>query len=59
MSASTIVLSDLSGRILKQQSANLSNAAPYRLDMPAIPAGIYLVKIFSENKVTVQKLVVR
>ena len=59
MSAATIVLSDLSGRILKQQSANLSNAAPYRLDMPAISAGIYLVKIFSENKVTVQKLVVR
>ena len=52
---SKLQIADISGRVIKTQSLNLSDP---RMDISGIPAGVYLVSLIDKNKSIVKKLIV-
>jgi trimeric autotransporter adhesin len=55
----TIQLVDINGRVSRQLQTNIVNATPVKFELGGISAGIYFIKISYDDKVTVQKLIVK
>ena len=48
--AVTLIISDMSGKIIQQQVVQSATRAPYRLDLSEMQSGLYLLKIQATGK---------
>jgi hypothetical protein len=55
---SVVSLFDMAGREIMNTAVQMNTDKPYQLDLSAIPAGIYTVRVATEGNVTAQRLVV-
>lgn len=56
--SSNVVLYDLSGKVIMQHAANLSNGIS-TVELPALAQGIYMVKIQSNNSLVTKKIIIK
>lgn len=54
----TLVLTDLAGKTIRVNTITFNGNAPVKYDLTGIRAGIYFVKIISDDIVTTEKLVI-
>jgi len=56
----TIELLDLTGRIVMQETRNLSQGGTYRFDLPAtVTSGTYVFRVVTENDRVAKRVVVQ
>ena len=53
----TLLLNDLSGRLIYKQSINGTNTK-YSIDVTGLNPGIYLLKVFSEKNTFLKKVII-
>lgn len=46
----TLVLSDLTGKIMQQEVIQTASSAPHRLGLNNVPIGLYLIKVQAQGR---------